>query len=95
MAMAIRDKSTGILIEEGLVIHHINLDETNNSPDNLIVLTQAGYERLMQSLEDSIMALEDMGLVTRNSDGDRIADEEFLRWYDNEGKAKYEAWANR
>lgn len=93
--MAIRDKSTGILIEEGLVIHHINFDETNNSPENLIVLTQAGYERLMQSLEDSLTALEEFGVVTRNADGDRIADEEFLSWYHSEGKAKYKAWINR
>jgi hypothetical protein len=93
--MAIRDKSTGFLIEEGLVIHHVDFDETNNSPDNLIVLTQAGYERLMQSVEDSLTTLEELGIATRNADGDRIADEVFLRWYDNEGRAKYKAWVNQ
>jgi hypothetical protein len=90
-----RDKTTGILIEEGLVIHHINFDEANNSPDNLMVLTQESYDEMMGSLEDMLPTFEEIGAINRDADGEITANEEFLRWYDNEGKAKYEAWANR
>jgi hypothetical protein len=94
--MAIRDKSTGILIEEGLVILHINGDETDNSSDNLLVVTQALYESAVQSIADSLMALEDSGVVNRNANGDWIiTDEAFRRWHDYEGKAKYDAWVKQ
>ena len=42
--MIIRDKSTGIFLEEGLVLFHINDDETDNSLGNLLVMTLALYE---------------------------------------------------
>lgn len=59
----IAEDTIGRFLKNGEIVHHIDCDKKNNSPDNLSVLTRAQHSSAHQSINGIIKGLIGAGIV--------------------------------
>lgn len=70
------EESLGRLLMDGEAVHHINMDETNNSPENLFVCPNPGYHRWLHHHYERAYAEEHFDVRITS----RFASEVNARW---------------
>jgi hypothetical protein len=81
-------------VTETEVVHHINMNHKDNSPDNLHIMDNKKHSQCHgHSLNKALIPLINTSIITFNKNTSRYQVNELLPvWYNAEGKYNFEAW---
>ena len=62
--LVVAEQKIGRSLSDGETVHHINLDKSDNRPENLIICSNSDYQKMHQDLEHLAGRLMEAGYIT-------------------------------